>query len=57
MAMQRCDDCGRPISSRADECPQCGRTMFVGRMHEIIGVQGILIVLALYFAFTHLDFG
>ncbi len=51
MAMQHCDDCGRQISSRADECPQCGRTMFVGRMHEFIGVQGILLVLVSYFVF------
>ena len=51
MALQHCDDCGRQISSRADECPQCGRTMFVGRMHEIIGVQGILLVLVSYFVF------
>ena len=56
MALQHCDDCGRQISSRGDECPQCGRKMFVGRMHEIIGVQGILIVLALYFSITHLGF-
>lgn len=51
MAMQHCPDCNRPISSRADECPQCGRTMFVGRMHEFIGVQGILLVLVSYFVF------
>ncbi len=57
MAMQRCDDCGRQISSRADECLQCGRTMFVGRMHETVGVQGILLVLLLYFVFGRFAFG
>ncbi len=57
MAMQHCDDCGRQISSRADECPQCGRKMFVGRMHETVGVQGILLVLLLYFVFGRFAFG
>lgn len=52
MAMQHCDDCGRQISSRADECPQCGRTMFVGRINELIGVQGLSVVFLLYFLVT-----
>ena len=51
MAMQRCDDCGNQVSSRADECPQCGRKMLVGRLHEFIGVQGLPIVLAMYLLF------
>ncbi len=52
MAMQHCDDCGRQISTRADECPQCGRMMFVGRINELIGVQGLSVVLLFYLLVT-----
>lgn len=52
MAMQHCPDCNRLISTRADECPQCGRMMFVGRISELIGVQGLSVVLLLYFLVT-----
>ena len=55
MAMQHCPDCNRWISTRADECPQCGRVMPVGRMHELVGVQGLSIVFVLYFLVTSFD--
>ena len=52
MAMQHCPDCNRSISTRADECPQCGRMMFVGRINELIGVLGLSVVFLLYFLVT-----
>ena len=52
MAMEKCEDCGNQVSSRADECPHCGRMLVVGRMHEFIGVQGLPIVLVVYFFLT-----
>lgn len=30
MALIKCSDCGREVSSSADKCPNCGRPMFTG---------------------------
>lgn len=30
MALIKCSDCGREVSSSADKCPNCGKPMFTG---------------------------
>ncbi len=51
MALEPCQDCGEQVGERADECPNCGRKLLFGRLDQLFGVQGILLVFLLYFFF------
>ena len=51
MAMKPCKDCGEQVSSRADECPHCGRWMLWGRLDELLGMPLLLIILMFFFNF------
>ena len=49
MAMKPCKDCGEQVSSRADECPRCGRWMIFGRWYSFFGTEMLILMLLLYF--------
>ena len=49
MAMKPCKDCGEQVSSRADECPHCGRWMLIGRLDWFFGTPLLIGILLLFF--------
>ena len=54
MAMKPCKDCGEQVSSRADECPHCGRWMLWGRLDYFFGTQFLIIILVIFFSLQHM---
>lgn len=50
MALTRCEDCGEPVSSRADQCRHCGREMPWGRWDKAFGMLALLIILNIFFS-------
>ena len=49
MAMKPCKDCGEQVSSRADECPHCGRWMIFGRLEYLFGINLLIFLLLVFF--------
>ena len=54
MAMRKCPDCGKLVSSLAEACPDCGRPLRMSRrgnafnpFHDPVHFIGLLIVLAI----------
>lgn len=52
MALKKCPDCGKLVSSTAEACPNCGRPMAMSRkgnafnpFHDPVHFIGLLIVL------------
>ncbi len=49
MAIKPCKDCGEQVSSRADECPHCGRWMIFGRLEYLFGINLLIFLLLVFF--------
>lgn len=50
MAMKPCKDCGEQVSSRADECPHCGRLTGLGRLDYFTNGYVLLLLLFAYYS-------
>src|SRR3989442_956394 len=56
MALQPCKECGKEISTEAEKCPQCGRSVEKDKIPLFpVVLGGALLLVAITFAVQHTD--